>query len=137
MQHSPRRAPLLAHLAPYAALTEIRTRDDQLFLFRQGDDRPVELRAEGGEDLRKMINAGDYRATGLTLEDVRHALDDTSAPPDRRIGAALLPRTAGAPEAQDLIRVAADTTADDELRAALEHAAEDELDGASPARTGR
>ncbi|WP_437728081.1 hypothetical protein [Sorangium sp. So ce861] len=161
---------------PYAELTEVRTRDDQLFLFRQGDERPVELRAEGGlaralalrirearkraaggaasrgaealerrgrdpavwrEDLRKMLNAGDYRATGLTLEDVRHALDDTSAPPDRRIGAALLLRIAGAPEAQDLIRVAAEATADDELRAALEHAAEDELDGASPARTVR
>ncbi|WP_437286005.1 hypothetical protein [Sorangium sp. So ce406] len=161
---------------PHAVLTAIRTRGDRLLLFRQGGDRPVELRAERGlaralalrirearksaaggaaprgaealerrgrdlaawrEDLRKMLAADDYRATGLTLEDVRHALGDASAPPDRRIGAALLLRIAGQPEAQDLIRVAAEATADDELRAALERAAEDELDEASPARTAR
>ncbi|WP_437320631.1 hypothetical protein [Sorangium sp. So ce385] len=161
---------------PYAVLTAVRTRGDRLLLVRQGDDRPVELRAERGlvralalrvrearkrvaggaaprgaealerrgrdpaawrEDLRRMVTAGDYRAAGLTLEDVRHALDDTSAPPDRRIGAALLLRIAGVPEAQDLIRVAAEATADAELRAALERAAEDELDEASPARTVR
>ncbi|WP_437311274.1 hypothetical protein [Sorangium sp. So ce388] len=86
------------------------------------------------EDLRKMLTAGDYRAAGLTLEDVRHALDDASAPPDRRIGAALLLRIAGYPEARDLIRVTAEATADDELRAALERAADDELDEASPSR---
>ncbi|MGK3983028.1 hypothetical protein WME99_08310 [Sorangium sp. So ce136] len=89
------------------------------------------------EDLRKMLTAGDYRAAGLALEDVRHALDDASAPPDRRIGAALALRIAGYPEARDLIRVAAEATADDELRAALERAAEDELDEASPSRTVR
>lgn len=161
---------------PYAVLTAIRTRGDRLVLVRQGDARPVELRAERGlvralamrirearkraaggaaprgvealerrgrdpaawrEDLRKVLTAGDYRATGLTLEDVRHALDDTSAHPDRRIGAALLLRIAGVPEAQDLIRVAAEATADDELRAALERAAEEDLDEASPARTVR
>ncbi|WP_437783675.1 hypothetical protein [Sorangium sp. So ce1097] len=166
--------PLSRTWLPYTVLTAIRTRGDRLLLVRQGDDRPVELRAERGmaralamrirearkrasggaaprgvealerrgrdpaawrEDLRKVLTAGDYRATGLTLEDVRHALDDTSAPPDRRIGAALLLRIAGIPEAQDLIRVAAEATADDELRAALERAAEDALDEASPSRT--
>ncbi|WP_437840541.1 hypothetical protein [Sorangium sp. So ce1153] len=84
-----------------------------------------------------MLAAGDYRAAGLTLEDVRHALDDASAPPERRIGVALLLRIAGYPEARGLIRVTAEATADDELRAALERAAEDELDGASPSREER
>ncbi|WP_437893871.1 hypothetical protein [Sorangium sp. So ce124] len=168
--------PLSRTWLPYAVLTAIRTRGDRLLLVRQGDDRPIDLRAERGmakalamrirearkraargaaprgvealerrgrnpavwrEELRKVLNADDYRAAGLTVEDVRHALDDTRAPPDRRIGAALLLRIAGVPEAQDLIRVAAEATADDELRAALERAAEDELDEASPARTVR
>ncbi|MGK4000239.1 hypothetical protein [Sorangium sp. So ce1024] len=161
---------------PYTELNAIQTREDRLFLFRQGDERPVELRAGRGlaealaqrireaheraaggaaprgaealerrgrdlaawrEDLRKRLSAGDYRATGLTPEDVRHTLDDASAPPDRRLGAALLLRVTGYPEAQSLIRVAAESTADDELRAALERAAEDELDEASLSRTAR
>ncbi|XYH95350.1 hypothetical protein ACMHYB_47335 [Sorangium sp. So ce1128] len=89
------------------------------------------------EDLRRLLAAGDYRATGLTPEDVIHTLDDADAPRDRRIGAALFLRVAGYPEAQDRIRVAAGATADDALRAALEQAAEEELDDAALARALR
>ncbi|WP_437740899.1 hypothetical protein WMF39_35325 [Sorangium sp. So ce1504] len=89
------------------------------------------------EDLRKMLAGGDYRAAGLTPEDALHALDDASAPRDRRVGAALLLRVAGYPDAQELIRVAAEGTADDALRAALEHAAEEEVDDAALARALR
>ncbi|WP_437276337.1 hypothetical protein WME90_34530 [Sorangium sp. So ce375] len=89
------------------------------------------------EDLRKLLAAGDYRAAGLTPEDALLALDDASAPRDRRVGAALLLRVAGYPEAQEHIRVAAGATADDALRAALEHAAEDEVDEAALARALR
>ncbi|WP_437740895.1 hypothetical protein WMF39_35305 [Sorangium sp. So ce1504] len=86
------------------------------------------------EDLRKLLAGDDYRAVGLTPEDALHALDDASAPRDRRVGAALLLRVAGDPEAQEHIRVAAEGTADDALRAALEHAAEEEVDDAALAR---
>ncbi|MDC0678747.1 hypothetical protein [Sorangium atrum] len=89
------------------------------------------------EDLRKLLAAGDYRAAGLTPEDALHALDDASAPRDRRVGAALFLRVAGYPEAQEHIRVAAGATADDALRAALEHAAEEEVDDAALARVLR
>ncbi|WP_438032656.1 hypothetical protein [Sorangium sp. So ce204] len=89
------------------------------------------------EDLRKLLAAGDYRAASLTPEDALLALDDVSAPRDRRVGAALLLRVAGHPEAQERIRVAAGATADDALRAALERAAEDEVDEAALARALR
>ncbi|WP_437903837.1 hypothetical protein WME95_35860 [Sorangium sp. So ce327] len=89
------------------------------------------------EDLRKLLAGGDYRAAGLTPEDALLALDDVSAPRDRRVGAALLLRVAGYPEAQERIRVAAGATADDALRAALERAAEDEVDEAALARALR
>ncbi|XXT16969.1 hypothetical protein WME94_42735 [Sorangium sp. So ce429] len=89
------------------------------------------------EDLRKLLAAGDYRATELTPEDAILTLDDPDAPRDRRIGAALFLRVAGYPEAQDRIRVAAGTTADDALRAALEQAAEEELDDTALARALR
>ncbi|WP_437645238.1 hypothetical protein [Sorangium sp. So ce362] len=89
------------------------------------------------DELRKLMAAGDYRATTLNPEDVLHTLDDADSPPDRRIGAALLLRIAGYPEARDRIRVAADATADDALRTALEHAAEEEVDDAALARALR
>ncbi|WP_437965628.1 hypothetical protein WMF04_39255 [Sorangium sp. So ce260] len=89
------------------------------------------------DELRKLIAAGDYRATALSPEDVLHTLDDADSPPDRRIGAALLLRIAGYPEARGRIRVAAEATADDALRAALEHAAEEEVDDAALARALR
>ncbi|MDC0678748.1 hypothetical protein [Sorangium atrum] len=89
------------------------------------------------EDLGKLFAGGDYRAASLTPEDALHSLDDASAPRDRRVGAALLLRIAGYPEAQEHIRVAAGTTADDALRAALESAAEDEVDDAALARALR
>ncbi|WP_437672082.1 hypothetical protein [Sorangium sp. So ce131] len=89
------------------------------------------------EDLRKLLGAGDYRAAGLTPEDALGTLDDANAPPERRIGAALLLRIADHPEAQEHIRVAAEATVDDGLRAALELAAEEEIDDASLARALR
>ncbi|XXX74484.1 hypothetical protein WMF30_43240 [Sorangium sp. So ce134] len=89
------------------------------------------------DDLRKLVAAGDYRATALSPEDALHTLDDADAPPDRRLGAALLLRIAGHPEARDRIRVAAESTADDALREALERAAEEEIDDAALARALR
>ncbi|AUX46441.1 hypothetical protein SOCE26_079470 [Sorangium cellulosum] len=89
------------------------------------------------EDLRKLLGAGDYRAAGMTPEDALGTLGDAKAPQDRRIGAALLLRIAGHPEAQEHIRVAAEATVDDGLRAALELAAEEEIDEASLARALR
>lgn len=89
------------------------------------------------EDLRKLLAGDGYRAMGLTPEDALHTLDDANAPRDRRVGAALLLRVAGYPEAQEHIRVAAGTTADDALRAALASAAEDEIDDVALARALR
>ncbi|WP_437606704.1 hypothetical protein WMF20_38005 [Sorangium sp. So ce834] len=101
-------------------------------LERRGRDLAAWL-----DDLRKLVSAGDYRATALSPEDVLHTLDDADSPPDRRLGAALVLRIAGYPEARARIRVAAEATADDALRAALEHAAEEEVDDAALARALR
>jgi hypothetical protein len=94
---------------------------------------------KGRMKLVAMITEPSNIARFLTdrPEDALHTLNDASAPRDRPIGAALLLRIAGRPEAQGRIRVAAEATADDELRAALERAAEDALDETSPARTQR
>lgn len=51
---------------PYTELTAVQTRDDRLFLFRQGVDRPVELRAGRGlaEALARRIREEHERAAG-------------------------------------------------------------------------
>lgn len=89
------------------------------------------------EDLRKLLAAGDYRASSLTPEDAIAALEDPDAPRDRRVGAALALRIAEHPEARERIRFAADTSADEDLRAALEQAAEGEIEEAALARVLR
>lgn len=69
-----------------------------------------------------------YRGANLDVEQVAGVLDDPSAPPRLRIGAALALRESGAPEAKARVRVAAEACADDPLREALEAAAAEEID---------
>jgi hypothetical protein len=72
--------------------------------------------------------AGDYRKAALGAEDLLAVLEDGSAPPARRIGAALALREGDHPEARERVRIAADACADEDTRAALEAAAEEEVD---------
>ncbi|AKT43501.1 hypothetical protein [Chondromyces crocatus] len=90
------------------------------------------------EDLRRLLGTGDYRITPrLTPEDALLILDDSTAPPSRRIGAALALRIVEHPDARTRIRIAADTSADEALRAALEEAAEERLDAEAIARVSQ
>ncbi|WP_437931749.1 hypothetical protein WMF37_21665 [Sorangium sp. So ce291] len=72
---------------PYAVLTAIRTRGDRLLLVRQGDDRPVELRA-GEQGLARAVAMRIRAALERAAED---ALDEAS--PSRTVRGA--PRRAG------------------------------------------
>lgn len=81
------------------------------------------------EDLARLLAPEDpYRRANLDVEQVAGVLDDPSAPPRLRVGAALALRESGAPEAKARVRVAAEACADDPLREALEAAAAEEID---------
>ena len=83
------------------------------------------------EDLARLLAPeGPYRGANLDVEQVAGVLDDPSAPPRLRVGAALALCESGAPEAKARVRVAAEACADDRLREALEAAAAEEIDDA-------
>lgn len=76
----------------------------------------------------------DYRQSSLTSEDLVRVLEDPSAPPEQRIGAALGLRGLAGPEGEGTlskIRIAAAATANPRVRIALSKAADDELDEAA------
>ncbi|MFT3768089.1 MAG: hypothetical protein QM820_21780 [Minicystis sp.] len=81
--------------------------------------------------LDKLLRGGtDYRRAAVAADDLLAVVEDASAPPAIRVGAALALRAGDSPEGRARVRIAADACADDEVRAALEAAAEEELNEA-------
>lgn len=73
--------------------------------------------------------SGDYRSSVLESADLAHVIEDASAPPERRIGAALaLASLPGDPELKQRVRVAAQASANAPVRIALEKALSGRLD---------
>ena len=73
--------------------------------------------------------SGDYRSSVLESADLAHVIEDASAPPERRIGAALaLASLPGDPELKQRVRVAAQASANAPVRIALEKALSGKLD---------
>jgi len=75
-----------------------------------------------------LTGGGDYRRSALGADHLIAVLEDASAPPARRIGAAIALRDGVHPEARARVRIAADACADEDVRAALEAAAAEEID---------
>ncbi len=101
------------------------------------DRGPKSLRAWRAQ-LAGMSRAdASYRSVALGNEELGALVLDASAPPDRRVGAALALASTARTEARDLVRIAVPAVADDDLRASLEAAAEGELDATSLARSMR
>ena len=66
-------------------------------------------------------HSGDYRSSVLESADLAHVIEDVSAPPERRIGAAIaLASLPGDPELKQRVRVAAQASASTPMRIALE-----------------
>jgi hypothetical protein len=76
-----------------------------------------------------------YRASALSLDDLRRVLVDASAPAEHRIAAALALSESNDAADRERVRVAVDATASPRVRVAIDHAAkgqlaEEELDAA-------
>ncbi len=86
------------------------------------------------QHLRALISTESYRRASVGKEEIAAVLEDASAPPQRRVAAALV--LAQGDDAAIKLRIAdvVRTCADEDLRAALEAAAQGELieDEASP-----
>lgn len=79
--------------------------------------------------LRELAAQGnDYRHTGLSRDEVRAALEEPRATPERRIGAAFVLSLMDPAEAGTRVRIASEAVAHEPVRIALERAAEGELD---------
>lgn len=72
--------------------------------------------------------AEGYREAAIAVADVRETLENVSASPERRLGAAITLASAGEPDAPRRIRRAASGCADARLRIALESIAAGETD---------
>jgi hypothetical protein len=84
-----------------------------------------------------LTEAGDYRRRGLSAVDLGAVIEDTSAPVERRIGAAVALGATHRDEARRRVRIATQASVDDELRRALEQAAEGEIEAALLEREDR
>jgi hypothetical protein len=80
---------------------------------------------------RATANAGGYRATPLSTDDLAAILERGAASRDETVGAALALRAADPAAANARIRVAADRAADDRLRVALDALAQGDADEAA------
>jgi hypothetical protein len=102
-------------------------------LDRRG--RPI---SEWLDEVRTMTSQDrSYRAETLSAADFADVAEDVSAPPERRIAAAMAVGTTADPAAKSRLRIAIDTCADDDLRVALEQAAALELEEAELERATR
>lgn len=90
-------------------------------------------------DLAKVLERGErYRRAAIEAQDLVDLIDDPTAPPKLRVGAALALRGRNAPEDRARIRVAAEACADPRTREALEAAAaEGEVEDAVIAKAMR
>jgi hypothetical protein len=80
-------------------------------------------------DVTRLLGAADYRRVRISVDDAIETLESASAPPGRRLGAAMaLTGVGGRIDAAARIRSVASVTLDAELRAALESIAEGEID---------
>jgi hypothetical protein len=115
-------ARILEEREAFAAST---ARDDVNAAFaRRG--RSVEVwRAE----VSRLLGAADYRRVRISVDDAIDTLESASAPPGRRLGAAMaLTGAGGMADAASRIRGVASVTLDIQLRAALESIAAGEID---------
>lgn len=89
------------------------------------------------QHLRGLVVSESYRRASVGREEIAAVLEDASAPPQRRIAAALV--LAHGDDAASKLRIAdvVRTCADENLRAALEAAAEGELTEAEPSLLSR
>jgi hypothetical protein len=95
-------------------------RDDAL-------DRAGRSKEAWREHLEKLAHQGDgYREAHLGTDELVRVVSDGRAPPDRRVGAALLLAREDEPTRRR-VRIAIDASADDQLKAALEQALEGEI----------
>lgn len=117
-------------MARGAAASEDRAAGD-FALEEQLEPRGRSLEAWRGALRSLAKEEAGYRKRGLSFDDLLAILRNPEAPVARRIGAALALRSLGKPEAEERIRVAADSCASDAARAALTRAATDELDEAT------
>ncbi len=82
-------------------------------------------------ELTRVARAGgDYRSARLGPAELGAVVLDPSAPPDRRVGAALALAATSPEDARSRVRIAVNALADDALRASLVAAAEGEIDEA-------
>ena len=84
------------------------------------------------QHLRGLVSTESYRRASVGKEEIAAVLEDASAPPQRRVAAALV--LAAGDDAAIKLRIAdvVRTCADEELQAALEAAAQGELTEAEP-----
>jgi hypothetical protein len=101
------------------------------------DRGPKSLRAWRAQLAGVSRADASYRSVALGTEELGALVLDASAPPDRRVGAALALASTAPTEARDLVRIAIPAVADDDLRASLEAAAEGEIDSTSLSRSMR
>jgi hypothetical protein len=101
-------------------------------------DRGKKSQRAWREDLGRALRVDPaYRSARLGSEELGALVDDASAPPDRRVGAALALASHSPDEARERVRIAATAIADGDLRASLEAAAEGEIDERSLRRSMR
>lgn len=93
-------------------------------LDREGREFSVWL-----EQLRALaVGREDYRVSALTREELAQVLDDSLAPPERRIGAAYVLAQSDRATVTERVRVVVEKSANDAVSRALERAAEGTLD---------
>lgn len=98
-------------------------------------DRHGRTREAWRDDLGKLLAPeGDYRNALVSPEDLGALIEDSSAPAERRVAAALALAARAGDEARRRVRIAVQACADDDLRGALEAAAEGEIEEASLGR---
>jgi hypothetical protein len=98
-------------------------------------DRHGRSREAWRDDLGKLLAPhGDYRSALVSPEDLGTLIEDSSAPADRRVAAAVALSARAGDEARRRVRIAVQACADDDLRGALEAAAEGEIEEAALGR---
>jgi hypothetical protein len=78
-------------------------------------------------DLGRGRGGSGYRSVGIERDELAQILENASAPPARRIAAAVALSAADKPEVKLRVRAIIDACANDDLRVAMERAAEGEL----------
>jgi hypothetical protein len=101
----------------------------------EGLERGARDAATWRRDMEALREERGYRKKALRIEQLEELLNDPTAPPDRRVGAALAIR--GDDAQRKRIEQAAAASADADLRAALEAAAEGEVAEVELARAQR